>query len=190
MRNIKSVLFILAISTILTGCLTKSDKPIVAPTTVYWEERLDVNKFVTLSGEFAPGNAGTQETPFDLNFYFVDSSEVIGVKGGFFEGENVRCYIKFMDLGPLKFEAVDEAVKIDAPNGYYHNIKTERVYSDDPAGNTLFQLNHVYLLYKWSKWGGNYMKMLVSEIDTVNNSVFIRGIYQKRPGYLFFEWPI
>jgi heme exporter protein D len=44
-------------------------------------------------------------------------------------------------------------------------------------------MNHVYSIYKWTAYGGNYAKIIIDYIDSTNRNVTIRGAYQQRQGY-------
>ena len=165
------------------GCLEKGEIVNVSPNTTEYELTLDINKYITLQGQFTDGNPGASSTPYDLNFFYLGTSEVIGLRGGYYDLDGVRTYLKVSDLGAIKYETVDSVPEISAYDSFYKNVNTSVIYSTDTDGVTLLKLDHVYSIYKWTPQGGNYAKIIIDFIDTLNGWVKVRSVYQQRQGY-------
>ncbi|MEZ7890520.1 MAG: hypothetical protein QMC67_02115 [Candidatus Wallbacteria bacterium] len=185
--NISNVLFIFLFSIFLflanIGCMEKGEIVNSEPQVTEYEKTLTINHYITLDGSAADGNPKELYTPYDLNFFYLDSTEVIGLRGGYFTAKGVKSYLKIMDLGDQKYENIIEVPAITDYKAVYKNVKNNVIYSDTTDGVTLLKLNHTYAFYKWTEQGGNYAKIMIDTIDPVNGCVKIRSLYQIRQGY-------
>ena len=180
---ILSVFFVM-FALVNMGCLEKGTIVNVSPDTVSYELTLDINKYIDLTGNFTDGNPGASSTPYDLNFYYITgTSEVVGLRGGYYDNGGVRTYLKISDLGAVKYETVDEVPYISSYDSYYKNVSASVSYDTTTDGVTLLKLDHVYSIYKWTSQGGNYAKIIIDFIDALNGWVKVRSVYQKRQGY-------
>lgn len=166
------------------GCMEKGNNVNTEPANIVYFGTYTINDYITLAGAVADGNPGATSTPYDLNFYFTGSSSEIGLRGGFFDANGVRAYLKVTDIGEKKYEIVDYAPDITGRDSYYQNVSCKTIHDGVESDEiTLLKLNHVYGVYKWSPNGGNYAKMIIDEIDGQNAWIKIRSTYQVRQGY-------
>lgn len=183
--RIAPVLLLLAVC-LTSGCLLRdeNESPWHAPGVTAYIRTVDVNRYLLLDGTEAGGNGDASRSEFDLHFYHVGSTEVFGVRSGWYPDEyGHRIGLRFMDLGPVKYELVDAVPKNGTPEADYRPVAQVRGDSDDPSeGHTLLMLDHVYALYRWNAEGGNYGKILVSRIHDPIARMQIRGAYQSRQG--------
>lgn len=170
----------------LTGCLRDvNPSPWHAPGVVTYIRTVDINRHLRLDGTLTGGNGGTRESEFDLHFYHVGSTEVFGVRSGWFPDEyGEPIGLRYMDLGPVRYEFTDSVPKNGERNADYRPISRLVGQGDDAAveGHTLFRRDHVYAIHRWNAQGGNYAKILVSRIHDPIARMEIRGAYQTRQG--------
>lgn len=168
---------------IISGCGDKGQTVNVEPGVVEFQRTLNINDYIDLKGEDRDANPVNSQTAYDLNFFHAGSSSEIGLRGGSYLADGVRYYLKISDLGAVKYEIVDELPAITAYNSYYTDVKTSVAYIPDTSSVTLLKMNHVYSIYKWTAYGGNYAKIIIDYVDSTNRNVTIRGAYQQRQGY-------
>jgi hypothetical protein len=176
-------LLIFAAGAAISGCGDKGQTVNVEPGVVEFQRTLNINDYINLRGEFCDANPVNSQTAYDLNFFYAGSSAEIGLRGGYYISGGVKYYLKFSDLGAVKYDIIDTLPAITAYNSYYTDVKTNVVYLPDTSSVTLLKMNHVYSIYKWTAYGGNYAKIIIDYIDSTNRNVTIRGAYQQRQGY-------
>ncbi|HBC75152.1 MAG: hypothetical protein A2008_11755 [Candidatus Wallbacteria bacterium GWC2_49_35] len=176
-------LLIFAAGAVFSGCGDKGQTVNVEPGVVEFQRTLNINDYINLSGDFCDANPVNSQTAYDLNFFYAGSSAEIGLRGGYYDSSGVKYYLKFSDLGAVKYDIVDTLPAISAYNSYYTDVKTNVAYLPETSSVTLLKMNHVYSIYKWTAYGGNYAKIIIDYIDSTNRNVTIRGAYQQRQGY-------
>jgi hypothetical protein len=184
-QKIKILILVITLLLLGSGCLQEpAPSEWVESGVVNYVKTLDINRHIQLSGLDAYGTPGTNETAFDLQFYHVGSTEVFGVRSGWFPDQyGDRAVVRFMDMGEVDYEKLVNVPENKTSLADYQPISTEVIYStQSTAGNTLLKLNHVYALYRWNPQGGNYLKLFVQRIDAHVSRVQIRGTYQMRQG--------
>jgi len=180
---LSAALLLCVFSFFATGCTDKGTIVNSEPSNISYQGTYTINDYITLGGSKAPGTPGESSTPYDLNFYYVDSSEVIGLRGGYFDAKGVRAYLKITDIGAVKYEIVDSVPEITGRDSYYENVRNTTIFSAQSNEITLLKLDHVYGIYKWTAQGGNYAKIIIDSIDVQNGWVKVRALYQVRQGY-------
>ncbi len=168
-----------------SGCLNEASESLFAePGVINYVKTCDINRYINIAGIDTLGNSTETTSNYDLNFYHVGSTEVFGVKSGFFNDQfSNRTSLKFMDLGIKKFELIEHVPENGKTDADYKEISTERKFTDIEDGeHTLFKLNHIYSIYKWNPQGGNYLKIIIQQIEKDIARVQIRGTYQRRQG--------
>ncbi len=176
-------LLIFAAGGAISGCGDKGQTVNVEPGVVEFQRTLNINDYIDLRGEFRDANPVNSQTDYDLNFFYAGSSAEIGLRGGYYESNGVKYYLKFSDLGAVKYDIIDTLPAINAYNSYYADVKTGVAYLPETSSVTLLKMNHVYSIYKWTAYGGNYAKIIIDYIDSTNRNVTVRGAYQQRQGY-------
>ena len=171
---------------LLAGCLNEAaESPWRPPGVVTYIKTVDVNRYLALDGTDTGGNVVGGRSEFDLHFYSVGSTECFGVRSGFFPDQyGYEIVLRYMDLGPVKFELVDRVPENGTREADYRPIARFRGWSDNDTaeGHTLFRRDHVYALFKWNAEGGNYAKILCTAIHDPISRMQIRGAYQTRQG--------
>jgi|GEM_PF-5006281 len=184
----KNILYITIAFTLFlsinAGCFDKGTSVNVEPEICEFQRTININDYLSMAGEFCDGNPGAQSTPYDLNFYYASyATDSIGLRGGYFDAKGVKSYLKICDLGAVEYENIDKLPAIEAYDSVYKNIKSAVSYAAVTDSVALVRMNHVYSVYKWSAYGGNYLKLFIDYIDPINKNVTIKGVYQKRQGY-------
>ena len=167
----------------ISGCGDKGTAVNVEPGTVEFQRTVNINDYINLRGEDCDANPVNSQTAYDLNFFYACSSVEIGLRGGYYNADGVKYYLKISDLKSVKYEIIDTLPDIKAYDSVYADVKTGVAYLPDTSGVTLLKMNNVYAIYKWTPYGGNYAKIIIDYIDLVNRNVTIRGVYQQRQGY-------
>lgn len=179
-------LVLLAFALSLSGCLRdRVESPYHAPGETQFIKTVDINRHILMDGADAGGNGDDARSEYDLLFYAVGSTEVFGVRSGYFPDQyGHRISLRYMDLGETRYELVDALPENGTPAADYRPISQAVGTGDVPAadGHTVFRLDHVYAIYKWNAEGGNYLKLLVNRIDPEISRLQIRGTYQQRQG--------
>jgi len=165
------------------GCGGKGNAVNVEPGVIEFQRTLNINDYINLRGEDCEANPQNSLTAYDLNFFYAGSSIEIGLRGGYYNHGGTNYRLKISEFGAVQYETIDALPDIRAYDSYYTDIKTVVAYLPETSSITLLKLNHVYSIYKWSEHGGNYAKIIIDTIDTVNRNVSIRCAYQQRLGY-------